>query len=501
MSLRPFSFITIHQVPTEKWTGRNLIFQLDFSTEYSVSSNWESHTDNFYIKFPKNIRLFGTDSALFAYASGGYGSILGGSGNGNINDSNSNAFGADISVAPLIMKGDLITINHGYLFRNQLNQDVFCSTGGSNIFEFILNRDNSLSTPKDLFSGYVSSVQSDTPIEIKCEDNFYLLKKTPFDKTVWNKKESNGNTSLYGLMQHVLDLVNEKFNAQSPETYPLLTLLDVPNSITAKFSLGYLEIGTMTCAQLLDKLKQQYHFYSTFRGNVLQFGFPIYTDSDGIDSQSGTSLQANSKNFFCFNDIYNSSGQLLVSANIFPTHDLEYSNKDDIILSATVQCKVINKIPNQSTLSGKQKTKAEKLKVLVYWDISTEKFLFENISTGITPSKKFDGEEGERHEFWYPVDNSNPNPTIQNLVDLGIAQLKKYHYTGFRGCFTTFGFPYVEWNDNINIIDPIYSDRNGQYKVRKVIYKGGLKGLSQEIHLDYKIDVALPKSVKQISMI
>lgn len=503
MSLRPFTQITIEQIPTKLWEGRNSIFTLDFNSDYEVESSWETHTNNGSIKFPKNINLFGTPDGIFTY-SNYFRLILGGSG-ATGQGTNIDTFGSPVLFAPLIMKGDKITINHGYIFRNGSDQDIFCSTGGLNIFDFQINKDSNLSFDGDLFTGYVSSVCSGTPIEIKVEDYFYLLKKTPFDKSVWNLKESGSSgTSLYALMQHILDLVNANFHTLYPETYPLLELLKIPNSITAEFSLGYLEIGDMTCAQLLDKLKQQYHFESTFRDNVLQFGFPIYTDSinGGVysDSKTGTNLAANSNNFFCFRDIYNNQHQLQASANIFPSHDLKYINKDDVILSATVQCKVINSVPGKSTLFGKQKTKVEKLKVLVYWDIPTETFkYFDLTKPGTKVPLNPDG--GERHQFYYPVDKSNPNPNISDLVKLGTEQLYKYHYTGFKGSFTTFGFPFVQWNDNVNILDPTYSDRNGQYKVKSVKYRGGLKGLSQEIELDYKLDIKLPDSVLSISML
>ena len=503
--LRPFTKIQIQQVPTPLWGNRNLSFILDFTTDYSIESTWEKHTDNCTIKFPKNISLYANADGIFQ-ASGTYNAILGGS--GVPQSENTTILNIPVTVAPLIMKGDIITINHGYIGRNLEDQDFYISTGDispiSTNANSTIQSNNLLSTQNNLFQGYVSEVNSGTPIEIKCEDNFYLLKKTPFPKSVWNKTEApSGNTSLYGLMSYIISLVNTAFYENKdfsvatglntiPSKYPELSLLDVPNSITAEFSLGYLEIGDMTCAQLLDKLKQQYHLESTFRGNVLQFGFPIYLDASNANlSPIPANLLANSNNFFNFRDIYNENNSLICSANIFPSHDLNYVNKDDVVLSATVQCKVINQVAGKSTLSGQQKTKVEKLKVYVYWDSITSTFKSINLSQGQvsntqTPANK-DG--GERHEFYYPVDKSNPNPTTQNLIDLGVEQLKKYHYTGFKGCFTTFGFPYVQWNDNINLLDPIYSDRNGQYKVKKVIYKGGLHGLSQEIHLDYKIDV------------
>lgn len=503
--LRPFTQIQITQIPTPKWPDRKSVFVLDFNTEYSIESNWESHTNNAEIKFPKNIALFGTPDGIFA-KNGTFNNIL--SGSGTDLSPNIDAFGQDVKFAPLIMKGDIVTINYGYIFRNAQYQDAVVSTGGITIGNLPIN--NKISFSDDLFFGYVSAVGSDTPITLKLEDNFYLLKRTPFPKSVWNKTTSNEvgvkGTSLYELMQYILDLTNDSFvfnpNNKLSGVYPKLTLLNIPTSITAQFSLGYLDIGDMTCAEVFNKLQQQYHMISTFRGNVLQFGFPIYTDAASVNQALiPITLQANSNNFFCFRDIFNTSGLLQASGNIFNSHDLEYSNKDDIELSATVECKVINVVPGKSTLSGAQKTKVEKLKVIVNWDIPTSSFKVNQIKVGqIVPLK--DG--GERHQFFYPVDNTNPNPTIKQLGEYGIQHLQIYHYTGFRGCFTTFGFPFVQWNDNVNIIDSIYADRNGQYKIKEVKYKGGLHGLSQEIHLDYKTDRennALPQVKNPIYML
>lgn len=499
--LRPFSQIQIQQITPFVHDGitisRNSSFNIDFANDFQIDSSWESHTNFCTIKFPKNINLFGTQDGIFTY-NPSCGLVLGAT--GTKQSPNVDAFGFPVTYAPLIMKGDIVTINHGEIYRNLNGIDNYAATGNV-IFPFTpyINQNNKISSPYtlNLFFGYISEVRSGTPIEIKVEDNFYLLKRTPFPKSVWNKKESDGNTSLYGLMKYILKLTNSAFSDKDSR-YPKLTLLDIPSSITAQFALGYLEIGDMTCAQLLDKLKQQYHLQSTFRGNVLQFGFPIY-----IDSTSDQNLSSNSNNFFCFRDIYNNSNQLVASANIFPLHDLDYKNKEDIVLSATVQCKVINKVPGKSTLTGAQVTKVQKLKVIIYWDIVSQTFKYQNLSQGQVTNtqtpQNVDG--GERHEFWYPVDNSNPNPTIDQLVKYGTDHLKLYHYTGFRGCFTTFGFPFVQWNDNVNLLDTTYADRNGQYKVKRVVYKNGLKGISQEIHLDYKIDVPLPENTQTIYMI
>lgn len=531
--LRPFTQIQIQQVTPFGEMARTQLLDINFVNEYQIDSSWESHTNNCTVKFPKNTQLFNTPNGIFAY--GNYNLVL--SGTGTELSPNIDAYGTPITYAPLIMKGDIIIINSGYIFRNGSGVDNYCATGSASIQG--IQKNNKISSPisYDLFFGYVTDIKSGTPIELKCEDNFYLLKRVPFPKSVWNQKEavsvvddpgfvgSTEGTSLYGLMKYILSLVNAKF-ALNPaiyipkqsstgqiftnfNPYPELSLLDVPSSISAKFSLGYLEIGDMTCAQVLDKLSQQYHLSSTFRGNILQFAFPTYIDSaskDVSESQAASlypDLNANSIHFFCFRDIYNSSGLLEASGNIFPSHDLDYKSKDDIVLSATVQCQVSNIVPGKSTLSGSQKTKVEKLKAFIYWDIASQSFKSQNlsqdqVSNTQTPTN-VDG--GERHEFWYPVNQSNANPTFEDLTNYGIAHLKLYQYTGFRGCFTTFGFPFIQWNDNCILQDSTYADRNGMYKIKKVVYKGGMKGLSQEVHLDYRINAPIPTNTLSISMI
>ena len=68
-------------------------------------------------------------------------------------------------------------------------------------------------------------------------------------------------------------------------------------------------------------------------------------------------------------------------------------------------------------------------------------------------------------------------------------KLKQFYYTGLRGSFTTFGIPFVRQGDNIQIQDPILPERNGFYKVKEVDYSGGIEGLRQEIHLDFKLNI------------
>ena len=89
---------------------------------------------------------------------------------------------------------------------------------------------------------------------------------------------------------------------------------------------------------------------------------------------------------------------------------------------------------------------------------------------------------GERMTLPFPGATS-----IAQLEALGLAELKKFYYTGFKGKFTTFGLPFVRMGDNVKLVDNILPERNGMYKVKAVEYSGGINGLRQIIELDYII--------------
>lgn len=444
--LRPYVKITVQQTTpysykddsgTVKVIERNRKIHLNYVETYSISSGWEDHTGNCVITLPKNIIVDVPQNTGLFGDSGIHNLILGGAYNVNF-DSSVNSY------APVFLRGDIITIEDGYWFKNELGVDV--------------------QTGQIVFNGYIAAIHSEVPIVIECEDHFYLLKRVPFDKTVWN-------TELVSLCNHILDLVNKQFHNVNP-FYDKLEFF-TPDKITANFSLGHLDIGNLTCSQLLARLKRQYHLDSTFKGNILQFGFPIYNE-----------------------DTANETAVFEFQNNIFDDCNLEYKTKEDIILSTVVSCVNIKKT-GKITKNGEESTKRDTKKILVYWDIPTEtfKYIVKKKGEPLPPN-----EGGERHECLYAVDLTKPAPTDEELAEFGINQLKKYYYLGFRGSFKTIGFPHVDWNDNILILDKVFSDRNGLYKVKKVIRDGG-DGIEQEIFLDFKHQVPIPKIIRKVYMI
>jgi hypothetical protein len=131
----------------------------------------------------------------------------------------------------------------------------------------------------------------------------------------------------------------------------------------------------------------------------------------------------------------------------------------------------------QFTKFGIPKTKKKRLEVLVTFENGSDTART-TIGTRDQPLPPNDG--GERRTLHFIGAN-----TTSELATLATNELRKYYYTGLRGKFVTFGMPFIQGGNYINLIDPILPERNGRYVVRSVKYTGGINGLRQEIELDY----------------
>lgn len=75
------------------------------------------------------------------------------------------------------------------------------------------------------------------------------------------------------------------------------------------------------------------------------------------------------------------------------------------------------------------------------------------------------------------------------LTKLAEAELQRYKYEGYRGTITTFGIPYVQHGETVEINDPRYVERHGSYLVDEVKTKFGTSGFRREIEIAIKVSV------------
>lgn len=290
-----------------------------------------------------------------------------------------------------------------------------------------------------MFTGYISKVNSKIPIELELEDNMWLLKQTPAPT-----KTFNSNDTLEDILQLLINAVNTTHNTA-------FTILAITQTTFGEF-----QIGSESIAQVLQRLQKQYGFEFYFRDDQLRGGILIYIEDEAQEQQ------------FAFQ-------QNIIS------DELEYRRKDDIVLSVLAHNTIIEET-GATCKDGTKKTKRKRISVLV-----TIKNGRRQPDIIIEPGTQVpENIEGERTTFFDPGAK-----TATQLGDNAYNHLVKYYYDGFRGTVTTFGIPFIRQGDNANIKDPVLPERDGLYKIKKVDYSGGINGLRQILHLDYRINTAV----------
>jgi hypothetical protein len=302
---------------------------------------------------------------------------------------------------------------------------------------FYIYYDDNLSekqTEKRLvFDGYITKINAKTPVEIEVEDNMYLLKQLPMTNGAYGS-----GVSLETILTNALIGTGLTVNQLTT------TKLTWDNSL--------LMIENMTIAQFLEKLRKDAFLHCYFRGTELRVGSIVYIEAE-----------AKTKTFQFQENIISS--------------DLTFVRKDDIVLSA-VASNHIEELTGKTTKDGHAKTRNSRIEVLVWFDRSG-KFQSKEVKKGDKPDANVDGERKTFHFL--------EAKTTADLISLAKASLQKYYYTGFKGSFTTFGTPSVDFGDNAIIINDILPEQNGTYKIKAVNISGGVNGFRQKIELDYKI--------------
>lgn len=403
---RCISNITIVQKVSVDFPSRSATLNFNFVNEFESSDSWRDLTNKGKLILPKNLYYRDQNNKL---------QPLKGT---NIN------MGGFSSNAPLLLRGDSVTIIAGYKFFDPNHREIEITN--------------------TMFTGYITKVHSKIPIEIELQDNMYLLKQTPMAVQTFRK-----TNTLEDILKTIVAACN-KVNGTSFTTREV-----IKDGATKTYLNVQFPVVTETAAEVLYRLQKTFGLEFYFRGNELRGGTLIY-----IESEAKTLPFEFQKNII--------------------SDELEYSRKEDVKLSCIARNTIT--VSEGVCKDGTAKTKRKRLEVLVtIIDKPTadgKYYLQREIKIGDVQPQNNDG---ERHDF-----HGLTGTTIDQLAANAYEKLKIYYYTGFKGTFTTFGLPFIRQGDNVTITDPILPERNGTYKVKEVDYKGGVAGLRQTIKLDFK---------------
>lgn len=404
---RVLTQITFTQQPTRDFPGRSGVIVYKFCNAFEFTSTWQNLTDAGTITLPKNVYV--TDKSGRRYSLGGT----------NVN------LGGFSETVPTFLLGDRVVIQWGYARFD--------------------SRGNEISPLQTIFEGFITGVTSKKPFVLEIQDNMYALKQ---------KQATGGKNGFFAGSKYSVQTMLEEMIKNAGLSYTV--------NKTEDTRMGDFITQNETIAEVLARLRKDFHFESYFRGSELRCGSFKYIEQEAID--------AGQKVFKFQQNIISDS--------------LEYKRRDDTVLSA-VATNTIEQDTGKTTKDGHKKTKKVRLEVLVTFRNAADT---PEVVVGTKDRPLPPNTGGERRTLHFLGAT-----TTNQLAKLAENELRKYYYTGLKGKFTTFGIPYVKHGDHVDILDTVLPERNGRYKVKSVQYQGGVDGLRQEIELDYLVTRLSPE--------
>jgi hypothetical protein len=105
-----------------------------------------------------------------------------------------------------------------------------------------------------IFTGYISKINNNVPVELLCEDEMFLLKQAISPNLSFPSVDLN---TFIGKM---------------------LTNINVPYKVDLTAQLGKIKLQEASVGKVLQVLRDQYGLYSFFKNGVLRVGLPFYKE-------------------------------------------------------------------------------------------------------------------------------------------------------------------------------------------------------------------------------
>jgi hypothetical protein len=105
-----------------------------------------------------------------------------------------------------------------------------------------------------IFTGYISKINNNVPVEILCEDEMFLLKQAISPNLSFKSVDLN---TFIGKM---------------------LTNINVPYKVDLTAQLGQIRLQEVSIGKVLQVLRDQYGLFSFFKNGVLRVGLPFYKE-------------------------------------------------------------------------------------------------------------------------------------------------------------------------------------------------------------------------------
>lgn len=230
-------------------------FIFDFVTSVEIVSTWEELTDTCTIVIPRKLRYRSPSGKVVDYIVSGTDAVF--------------------------QRGDPVRITCGYYPAEEYGE---------------------IDPYNTIFTGYITSVNPNKPIEIRCEDESFKLKTLRIENYDLEGKPQD--------LQFLLEDLLDNSESEKKFTFPI---------VAETMDVGPTTFEMITYAGVLDYLKRTYGLKSYFRDGTLYVGFARVT-------------QNNTENVF---NIPNQVIDLYFGRDVVGDSGLSYTNRDDVDISLT----------------------------------------------------------------------------------------------------------------------------------------------------------------------
>ena len=427
--------ITIYNVE------RGDTYNIDFVKSIKVSSSWDMLISTANIVFPKRIYV-------------------------NKNNSPFRTSWADLNIAKpdtsktgnsqnpskkLFSQGDYIKIELGY--------DLEFNT---------------------VFEGFIYNISPKVPIELECVDAMYIL----------NKISISSKFSTNSTLGDVIKVLNDTYNGATKihNSYPkpelgLYKKLAFQTTIPDSTKLVGYNATQKTIYQVFSDLKKMYSIDTFIQNGTVFSGGPYPADDlrkKAKESSPTNFYKTTAKKIFGFqNNIIESNliSELITDNNvevIVTGADPDggaFSEVKQVIAGRTtfIEDKAAEAAAQTSgkndSAETEAKTKAPEEPILESTNLDS------TLQGTINRQIKIDA-------FTTDMD------TLNSIANRKIDKIK---YNGYSGSFTTFGKPFIQHGDTIELQDFYIPENTGMYKVKRMDYSFGQNGYRQEIGLHTEV--------------
>ena len=191
--------VIIEQVPTTSEPDRNKTLYFPATKNVTINESFDDLTTTAVVVLPRNLKF--EDRNIYE--------------------------GAD----PLIRRGDKIKLSSGYYPNLEVR-----------------------------FDGYISKIDNNVPVELKCEDKMWAVKQVVCP-----------NMSLTDIsLRDLIDLVFDSYSYAGKEGIEIKVL--------ENYNIASIRINEASIGVILKKLRDEFGTYSFFKDNILYVGLAYYPD-------------------------------------------------------------------------------------------------------------------------------------------------------------------------------------------------------------------------------